>query len=431
MQSRCVNRRVMLARSAGIAVGAVVTPYFWTSRQAAAAESKSDRFNVAAIGTGGRGSFIGHQAGSRGNMIACCDVDRRRAESFASRYDGNCGVYGDYRQVLDRKDIELVTIGTPDHWHAKIAIEAMKAGKDVYCEKPLTLTIEEGKRICRTVKETGRVLQVGTQQRSEFNGVFLLAVALARSGRLGRRLHAKASVGQAKQGGPFAATTAPAHLDWDFWLGPAPKSPYCLERSHYDFRWWFEYAGGQVTYWGVNHVDIAMWALGLENTGPVEVRGTGRFPSIPNGFNVPTTFQCSMQFAGGSTIELDSDKNRLEIWGERGRIVADRRRLSGTPVDTLSKAQRESLQQEADALYRGKQPGSHMGNFLDCVKDRSLPIADAFTHHRALSACHLCNIAMKLDRPIRWDPVKEEVVGDPEATAMLGRPQREPYVIEA
>jgi predicted dehydrogenase len=421
----------MLAQSAAVAVGAVVTPYIWTSRQAMAAESKNDRFNVAAIGTGGRGSFIGNQAGSRGNMLACCDVDRRRAEGFASRYDGSCQVYGDYRQVLDRKDIELVTIGTPDHWHAKIAVEAMRAGKDVYCEKPLTLTIEEGKLLCRTVKETGRVLQVGTQQRSEFNGVFLLAVALARSGRLGQRLRAKASVGQAKQGGPFAATTPPTHLDWDFWLGPAPRSAYCPERSHYDFRWWFEYAGGQVTSWGVNHVDIALWALGLEGTGPIEVRGTGRFPSIPNGFNVPTTFQCEMEFADGRTIELDSDKNRLEIAGEKGRIFVDRRRLSGEPVENLSKTERERLQRQANSLCRGKLPGSHMANFFDCVKDRSLPISDAFTHHRALTACHLCNIAMKLDRPVRWDPAREDIVGDPEATALLARPQREPYGIEA
>ena len=233
MNSKEMNRRVWLTRSAGLTAGALMIPYVGTSEYARA-ESKNNRFNVAAIGTGGRGSFIGHQAGTRGNLVACCDVDRRRAEGFAHRYDGKCAIYGDYRRVLDRKDIEVVTIGVPDHWHAKILIEVLKAGKDVYCEKPLTLTIDEGKQICRTLEETRRVVQVGTQQRSEFNGV-LLAVALARGGRLGQRLHAVASVGQAKAGGPFDSATPPPGFDWDFWLGQAPRVPDCPQRTHYDF----------------------------------------------------------------------------------------------------------------------------------------------------------------------------------------------------
>ena len=424
------NRRTFLSYTAGVAaVG--FTPYFWTSQAPSATQTKSDRLGMAAIGTGGRGSLIGHQAGSSGNMVACCDVDRKRAQGFASRYGGKCKVYGDYRCLLERKDIDAVTIGVPDHWHAKIVIEALTAGKDVYCEKPLTLTIEEGKLICRTVRQTRRVLQVGTQQRSEYDSLFLQAVALTRSGRLGKKLTATASVGQAKRGGPFATATPPPHLDWEFWLGPSPKVSYCPERAHYDFRWWFEYSGGQVTYSGIHHVDIAMWAMGLENTGPVQIEGQGDFPKVNNGFNVPTTFHCTMKFANGSSIVLNSEKNALLIEGEKGRISVDRRHLIGKPIETLAKHDRQWLDQEVVRLYRGKQPGSHMGNFIECVKDRSLPISDVFTHHRALSACHLCNIAMRLRRKLDWDPVKEDFVGDREASGMLSRKQREPYDIEA
>jgi predicted dehydrogenase len=424
-----INRRAMLARSAAAVAAGGVLPCFWT-RVAQAAESKGDRPGVAAIGTGGRGACLGHQAAERGRIVACCDVDRRRAETFASRYGGRCQIYGDYRRVLDRKDVDLLTVGTPDHWHAKIVIEALRAGKDVYCENPLTLTIDEGKLICRTVRETGRVVQVGTQQRSEYDGRFLAAVALARSGRLGQKLHAVASVGSAPRGGPFAAAAAPPTLDWEVWLGQSPRVPYCPRRAHYDFRWWHEYSGGQVTYWGAHHVDIAMWALGLEQGGPVQIDGAGEFPNIPGGFNVPTAFRCTMKFASGATIVLDSDKNALRIEGEKGAIVVDRRRLAGKPVEDLSQHERQWLQQETVRLLAGKQPGNHMDNFFECVKDRSLPVSDVFSHHRALSACHLCNIAMRLQRTLYWDPAREDFVGDREASALLSRQQRKPYAIE-
>jgi predicted dehydrogenase len=426
-----LNRRDFLRKSAPLAAACGVAANLTVMTPVQGGESKTDRPGVAAIGTGGRGSLIGHQAGSRGRVVACCDVDRKRAEGFAARYDGKCQIFGDYRRVLDRKDVDVVTVGSPDHWHAKIVVEAMKAGKDVYCEKPLTLTIDEGKVICRVARETGRIVQVGTQQRSEFGTLFLQAVVLARSGRLGDKLRATASVGQAKRGGPFSAATPPANLDWDHWLGQAPKVPYCPQRTHYDFRWWWDYSGGQVTHWGVHHVDIAMWALGLANTGPTGVEGRGNMPKIANGFEVPTTFRCVMKFAGGAAIELNSDKNSLVIEGSEGRIAVDRRHLTGKPFESLTKREKDWLREEVVKLYRGKQPGSHIGNFLECVKDRSQPIADVFTHHRSLTACHLCNISMRLGRKLRWDPAKEDVLGDAEATSMLSRKQREGYALKA
>jgi len=440
------SRRGFLKRATAAAAAGAMAPYYWSSR-VAGGESKNDRVNVAAIGTSiytdrwghkgemdGRGAVVGHQAGRVGNLVAVADVNRRYAEHFASRYDGRCAVYGDYRTLLERNDVEAVTIGTPDHWHSKIAIEAMLAGKDVYCEKPLTLTIDEGKKICRVAKQTGRVFQVGTQQRSEYGRVFLKAVAIARSGRLGDKLHALSSVGTPERGGPFANQDPPPGLDWDFWLGQAPKVPYCPQRCDYDFRWWLEYSGGQVTDWGVHHTDIALWALGAENTGPVEIEGSGDFANVPNGYNVAQTFDCTMKFAGGNTIRLYSGPNELIISGEKGRIRVNRGGLTGKPVEELTQADEERLDQEIVKLCggwkTGGREGDHMQNFFDCIKSRELPISDVFSHHRSVSACHLCNVAMRLKRKLRWDPEKEDFVGDDEAGAMLSRTQRAPYAID-
>jgi len=374
---------------------------------------------------------VGHQAGQLGNMVACCDVNRKYAEAFASHYGTKCEIYGDYRKLMERKDIQAVTIGTPDHWHTAIAIAAMKSGKDIYCEKPLTLTIDEGKKICKVAKETGRVFQVGTQQRTEYESKFLKAVALARSGRLGAPLKAISSVGTAEKGGPFPNEDPPSGLDWDFWLGQAPKVPYCRYRCDYDFRWWFEYSGGQVTDWGVHHTDIALWALGLDGTGPEEIEGKGEFPKIENGYNVAYTFDCKMKFAGGSEIQLTSGPNDLIIEGPKGKLHVNRQRLQVEPEGLLSAKDEDWMQGEIRKLCRGKEPGNHMRNFFECIKDRSLPVSDVFSHHRSVSACHLANIAMLVGRKLRWDPAKEEFVNDPQASRYLMREQRKPYVIEA
>jgi len=431
MKNTFFDRRTFL-KTSGVAVIGSVAPYYWTTSQARA-ESKNDRPLVAAIGVGGRGDTIGRQASAFGDMVACADVDRAHAEAFAGHFQGRCRVYGDYRKLLDRKDIEAVTIATPDHWHAAIAIAALKAGKDVYCEKPLALTIAEGKRICEVVKETGQIFQVGTQQRSEFDNLFLKAVALVRSGRLGTRLTATCTANDdSLVGGPFANMDPPPQLDWDFWLGQAPKVPYCPQRCHQHYRFWLEYAGGKIADWGAHTVDTGMWALGLDHTGPVEVEGVGNFPNIPNGYNTANTFDCTCKFANGLTLFVKSspkDQGCL-IEGENGRIFVNRGRLSGKPIEELTAAEREWLDQEALKFYKGKHPGSHMRNFFECLKDRSEPQSDVFTNHRSISICHLCNIAMRLKRKLRWDPVKENFIGDAEASAMVSRPRREKYPLE-
>ena len=448
------TRRDFLKRSAGLAAAGAAAPYFWSS--AYAAESKNDRLTVASIGTSiyfdqwgipgkrdGQGAMIGRKAAALGNMVAVADVNRIHAEAFAGPYDGKCRIYKDYRHVLDREDVDAVTIGTPDHWHTKIAIDAMLAGKDVYCEKPLTLTIEEGQKLCRVVKETGRVMQVGTQQRSEYQSIFLNAVALARSGRLGKKLHALSSVGTADVGGPFENGRPAKHLDWDFWLGQTPKVPYCAKRNNYDFRWWLEYSGGQVTDWGVHHSDIAVWALGGDDAGPVEAEGTGQFPQgreataamllergkLENGYNVATSFNANIVLANGNTINLTSGANELIISGELGRIRVNRGGLTGKPIETLSKQDKDWLQDEAVKLCHGKKPGNHMKNFFECVKDRSTPISDVASHVNSVNCCHMANIAMLLGRKVRFDPQKYDFCDDADASAMVARKQREPYTM--
>jgi predicted dehydrogenase len=425
-------------------------PLWW--RRAHGQESANDRLTTAAIGTSvyadrytgagdhpGRGMTIALQAATLTDMVAVADVNLRHARFFQERLGRKLDICQDYRRLLDRQDIDAVTIGTPDHWHVKIAIDAMRAGKHVYCEKPMTLTVDEGKQLLRVAQETGRVVQVGTQQRSEYGRLFLKAVALARSGRLGDKLHALVSVGQSEKGGPFENSDPPPELDWDMWLGQAPEVPYCKQRCDFDFRWWLEYSGGQATDWGVHHMDIALWALGLEHTGPVSIAGQGTFPNIPNGFNVAVDFDCHLTFADGQVCRLYSGTNELIISGDRGRIRVNRGGLTGKPVEELTAKDEDWINDEIVRLCHGKDPsgedgtngkaGAHMHNFLDCIREGGLTISDPWTHHRSVSACHLANIAMRLGRKLQFDPDREDFVGDPEAAAMLRRDQRPQYSI--
>src|SRR5262245_39260991 len=279
------NRRQFLKTSAALTAASV--PYFvWGSpliAQDAKTESKNDRPLLGCIGTGDRWNAVGPQAMNFSDCVAVCDVDANHAEKGKTRAleqnsrkgrERTVDVYEDYRKVLDRKDIEVVTIVTPDHWHSKIAIEAMKAGKDVYCEKPLTLTIDEGKQIIKVLKETGRVFQVGTQQRSEmsaekgkFPQQFLTAVAICQAGRLGKIKRVECRIGAGPTSPELPKVAVPSQLNWEMWLGQAPLTDYVsspsgssnqgypASRTHYEFRWWYEYSGGKMTDWGAHHVD--------------------------------------------------------------------------------------------------------------------------------------------------------------------------------
>lgn len=457
MKTRKTNRRDFLKHTTVATAAVGMAPYVWTSRHAKA-EAASDKLTVASIGTSiytdkwgvpgkrdGQGSMIGRKAAELGNMVAVADVNLVHAEAFADNYEGKCEIYQDYRKLLERKDIDAVTIGTPDHWHVKIAIDAMRAGKDVYCEKPLTLTVDEGRQIIKVAEETGKVIQVGTQQRSEYNEMFLTAVVLARSGRLGKKLHALSSVGTADTGGPFETAPVPKELDWGMWLGQAPTVPYTPQRCNYEFRWWLEYSGGQATDWGVHHTDIAMWALDPDETGVVELEGKGDFPlgreatlakmlgkgDLPNAYNVAREFDVDMKLGNGNTIRLFSGNNELIISGELGRIRVNRGGLTGKPIEDLTDADRDWIKDEIVKLCHGKQPGNHMKNFFQCVKDRGKTIADVRSHVNAVNACHMANIAMLLGRKIQFDTKKYEFQGDAEANSLAKRTQRQPYAIDA
>lgn len=435
------STRRQFVGSTAAAVSLASAPLFL--RTVRGQESANDRLNIGAIGTSiyadrytgkgdhpGRGAEVGHQAGKLGNMVAVADVNLRHARFFAERYQGKCEIYQDYRKLLDRSDIDAVTIGTPDHWHTKIAIDAMRAGKDVYCEKPLTLTIREGQQIIQVQKETNRVVQVGTQQRTEYDRAFLKAVVLARSGRLGDRLDALVSVEKGTRGGPFENGPAPAELDWNQWLGQAPLVPYCKQRHDFDFRWWLEYSGGQVTDWGVHHMDIAIWALGVEGTGPAELEGAGSFSEVPNAYNTAYQFHCYFRYAGGQTIRLFSGPNELIISGSKGRLRVNRGGLRGAIVEQMTNQEKARLDEEVFQLYGNREPTTHMQNFFDCVKSRSQPISDIHSHHRCASNCHLANIAMLLGRRLQWDPAREAFLGDDQANTMRSRPQRQGFEID-
>jgi myo-inositol 2-dehydrogenase / D-chiro-inositol 1-dehydrogenase len=460
------TRREFLKTTAAVAAGAAV-PYWTTS--AMAKPSAVDKLRLAAIGVGGRGTAIGTQAASLGNMVACCDVHAGNAKRFAayvSKHGAACKVYNDYRELLaTEKDVDAVVIGTPDHWHVKIAIDAMKAGKHVYCEKPLTLTIGQGDAVREAVKRYGRVFQVGTQQRSDYQGVFLKAVAIARSGRLGKNLRAISSVGRAasrssdpkKPFGPFATANPPAGLDWNLWLGPAPDVAFCPERIGWNFRWWFEYSGGQVTDWGVHHTDIAFWALAGKDAQAVEAQGTGTFMAVdrqmvldfllgkvaakdmPTAYNVAHAFDVDVKLSNGNTIKIISGKNELLIEGDQGKIRVNRGgskgQLSGKPVEEIDadpKATKE-IQDLMAEIYGGSLPAprqGHMQNFFDCVASGKLPVANVNEHVRAVNACHMANLALLLNRKIRWDVEKRAFLDDAEANKLVHRPQRSPFAID-
>ncbi len=281
----------------GAVATAGLTHGVWAQR-IAAAQQAGDKPKVAAIGVGGsrgaysQGGAIARRAAKFGDMIAVCDVDDLHTAEFNKDFGGKLNMYRDYREMLGTEKPDVVTIGTPDHWHVPIAIAAMRHGCDVYCEKPLTLTIDEGKRICEVVKETGCVFQVGTQQRSQDESRFLKAIAMVHSGRLGNKekVNAYVAIGGAPTCEPIERQPVPDDLDWNMWVGPAAEAEYSHKRRK-DFRWFFQYSGGKMTDWGAHHIDIAQWALGYDQSGPVKISGQGTFPSIvPANFNWPDFF---------------------------------------------------------------------------------------------------------------------------------------------
>jgi myo-inositol 2-dehydrogenase/D-chiro-inositol 1-dehydrogenase len=462
MRGSSSSRRQFLRRVSGLTAAGALAPCWLTGQAARANEfqSKNDRPHVGAIGVGGRGSAVTKQASRFGDVVAVCDVDLQQAEKAKAAYDGKPDVYQDYRRLLDRNDIDVVINGTPDHWHTIVNIAACKAGKDVYTEKPVTLTVDEGKILRQVVEQTGRIVQVGTQQRSEAH--FRLACELVRNGRIGK-LHGVTVMLPFwnTKGGPFTEQPVPPQLDWDLYQGQAPERPYHPNRTHFNFRWWFEYAGGIITDWGQHHMDIAYWGMGMEQGGPLSVEAKAIFPNQgkPDCYNNPDRFVARMKFPGdvdllylvvrddkylksmqqgdipeAADAELFADvadefktekRNGIMFTGDRGRLFVNRGGAFGKPVEELPQ---NPLPEDRVRLYESD---DHMGNFFECVKTRQQPASTVGVAHRVITACHLGNIAIRLKRKIRWDAQAEQIVGDPEANTWLSREQRAPYLVRA
>jgi hypothetical protein len=394
----------------------------------------SERVTMGFIGVGGQGgghllggawTYLagGYTARKDVQVLAVCDVwrDRReRAQQGVNRHytqtlgQGNyrsCEAYVDFRQVLAREDIDAVLIATPAHWHAIMAIMAAQAGKDIYCEKPTAVTVQEARAVLKAVRRYGRIYQAGTQQRSEYNGVFLNACELVRNGRIGRLKSIYAyreggSIGWPARFGP--AIPVPAEVDWDLYLGPAPWLPYDGNTGAHRFDI------GELN-WGQHHYDIVQWGADADQTGPVELfieqgKSAYRYASGVAVYGMPYP---------GEAVGMDGG---VCFVGTEGRIVVDRGNLISDPPGIV----REPIHPADHHLYHSR---SHSGNFLECVRTRKKTICDADVAHRAVSSLLLSGIVRQLQRPLKWDPQREEFINDAEANRLLSWPQRPPWRI--
>lgn len=414
-----VTRRVFVQQLATASAATLTLPYFVPK----SAFGANDRILTGHIGVRNQGgsnlrSFI-NQA------VAVCDVDSEvlgKAVKQVEQSGRPCEAFSDYRRLLERKDIDAVVISTPDHWHALMTIHACQAGKDVYCEKPLSLTIAEGRQMVTAARQGQRIVQTGSQQRSDKG--FRLACELVRAGRVGTLQQVLVGIpGPNHPGEPIADSAPPPELNYDLWLGPAPMRPYNSKRVHYNFRFFWDYSGGQMTNFGAHHIDIAHWGMGVDQSGPSEVEGTATFH--PQGWHeVTETCRVTYRYPNNVTmivgqIQPDIPEGTTFI-GDRGRIFVTRGKLTSSPENLVS----DPLPDSAERLYVSD---NHHANFLDCVRSRKLPICDVEIGHRSATACHLGNLAVRLKRKIRWDAMTEQIVDDAEAAAMLSRPYREPW----
>ena len=440
----------------GLAAGGAATILLPTANRALGFEASSERPIFATIGLRNQGWAITQKSFGFADFAALADVDAHVLAENVAKVEQGQGkkpdAYQDYRQILDRKDIDAVMIATPDHWHTKIAVEAMLAGKDVYCEKPLTLTIDEGKLIEKIVTQTGRVFQVGTMQRTEIDQRFLTAIAIIREGRIGTVQKVTCSIDGVQASPVIPESPVPEPLDWDLWLGPAPKVPYrslpemrvgygggvpLYSNCHYSFRDWHEYAGGKLTDWGAHHVDIACWALGAADTGPSKVTPVeftlpveykDGYPTVSDQYNVATRFTIRVDMPNNVELIITSEgDNGILFEGTAGRIFVNRGKLTGKAVEDLKD---KPLPEGAiEKLYGGPVSANHTANFIEGMKARKQPISDVWSHNRMLEICHLSNIAMRLNRAVEWDPTKREIIGDPQANSFLSREYRKGFEI--
>jgi len=436
-----ISRRAFLQRCGLIATATGLPLWFVERQQLMAAEptkalSPNDRPGVALIGCGGMGKADATNATRFGNVVAVCDVDESHAAAAAAQFsvEGEApAIYHDFRKVMERDDVHVIVNGTPDHWHTLVNIAAAKAHKDVYGEKPLTLTVDEGRHVIQAVRENNIVLQTGTQQRS--NQRFRLACELVRNGRLGKLQQARVWLPAGLRDGPFKSSPVPAGLNWDFWQGQAPAADYVTERCHAKFRFWYEYSGGTMTDWGAHHNDIAYWAIGL--IAPTKVESKHFSEPIPGGFNAYADYEVNYTYANGVGLQINTTKddsiygehlnpqgqpNGIRFEGTDGWIWVNRDGIKASNPELL----KTPLPADAVHLYQSK---NHMANFFDCVRSRQLPICDVETGHRSATMCHLGAISLRTGKSLTWDSTVEQFTGEhaKEANGYLVREMRAPY----
>jgi predicted dehydrogenase len=420
--------------------------------------SPANRINIGAIGNGriSRGHDLpGTWKHEAARIMAVCDLDAHRvadarllvnkhySEATGKSYDG-VATYADYRELLANKDVDAVVISTPDHWHAKIAIDAVQAGKDVYLQKPASLTIAEGRALSDAVHRSGRIFQIGSQQRS--SPQFRYAAELVRNGRIGTLQTVEVGLPGDPAGEEEPVMPVPRGFNYEMWLGSTPVVPYTEKRVHpqsgYDRPGWLrceQFGAGMITGWGAHHLDSAHWGMNTEYTGPVEVWGTAEFPKSGL-WDVHGPFKTEALYADGVHMIVSGDyPNGIKFIGTDGWIFVSRGNETITASDPVAKLQDSRALAASDPkiiksvigpdeihLYESK---DHHGNWIECIRSRRQTIAPVEVAHRACSACLIHHMAMKLKRKLYWDPLKERFRNDDEANAMLSRPQRPPYTL--
>lgn len=420
-----MHRRRFLTATGASALAAVSSP----SRPVLASTTHpvfaSERIRVGAIGVGGRGSLLLEQLPETAQIVAVADCNEPRALAFRDKVKADWPVFSDYRKVLDRNDIDAVIVATGEFQRVRPCIEACLAGKDIYAEKPLSLYVQEGRALVDAARKAKRVVQVGTQQRSmEMNRI---ACELIRNGGLGKILEVRAIAYEGPQPSPaepFPAEAVPPGLDWNSWLNQAADRPF--HSKWMGWMQWRDFAGGQMTNWGAHGVDQIQWALGMDGTGPVQME-----PLTPG-----LSGHVRMKYANGVVVNFAIEPGKGPMGGavficEKGKLEINRNKFTSNPPEIaiellkqLDIAEEERKWSDDLALWQARW---HMQNWLDCIKSRELPVADVEIGHRSISVCHLANITRELQRPLRWDPVKESFADDPEANQLLARERRKGF----
>ncbi|MGA2499304.1 MAG: Gfo/Idh/MocA family oxidoreductase [Tepidisphaeraceae bacterium] len=436
------SRRNLLKSIPAIAAATSLPAWFVEETLAQqAGPAAGDPIRIGLVGCGGQGTGDAVNAQRHGKIVAVCDVDAGHLANAKKRF-ADAETFTDFRKLVEKKDLDAVICGTVDHWHTLVSMAAMKAGKDVYCEKPLTLTIDEGRRLVQVQKETRRVLQTGTQQRSDPH--FRLAADLIRNGRIGKVDKVEVWLPAGLRGGPFKTSAVPPEFNFDFWMGQTPKVDYVKERTHFSFRYWWDYSGGTMTDWGAHHNDIVGWCLDLDRTGPASIEGKQLIDMIPGGYTAASEYEVLYTYPNGvkhycrSTTASEwhggvkdpkGQQHGLKFTGSDGWIWVTRGVIkAGNNPDKMDELNKELLTRPLpDDAKRVYVSNDHMGNFVDCVRTRKDPICNAETGHRSASIAHLGVMSIRLGRKLNWDPVKEEFINDAEASKYVAREMRKPY----